>query len=308
MSAPTSSLDEIGEVELRRGDQRARVWRRGATLRTYTVGSREVIVPFSPGQLSLGMHGAVLAPWPNRLDAGRFQFGGESFQVTVNEPERNNAIHGLVWDRDWDLVEHTDAQVMFGVELPATDYGFALHLTLTYALSDGGLWVRCTARNLDQRSAPFGVGFHPWLSPGAAGVDDCQLQVDAERWLRPNDRLLPIEATDIPAQFDFRVARRLGETVIDDAFTAATGPDGYSQVDLISPDGFTATVRSELGLPFWQICTGDFDELGPLRRSGVAAEPMSCPANALASGDHLISIAPGEEHTVEFSLRLRANS
>ena len=44
--------------------------------------------------------GVLLAPWPNRVADGAYEFDGESHQLPLTEPERGNALHGLVtWDR-----------------------------------------------------------------------------------------------------------------------------------------------------------------------------------------------------------------
>ena len=42
-----------------------------------------------------------------------------------------------------------------------------------------------------------------------------------------------------------------------------------------------------------QLYTGD-TLAGPRRRLGLAAEPMTCPPNALQSGEGLIRLEPGE--------------
>ena len=47
------------------------------------------------------------APWPNRLDAGRYSFEGREGRAALDEPVMRNAIHGLersltLWaDRDF---------------------------------------------------------------------------------------------------------------------------------------------------------------------------------------------------------------
>ena len=52
-------------------------------------------------QLCDGAHGAPLIPWPNRLADGRYSFDGADHQLALTEPERHNAIHGLMRWRPW---------------------------------------------------------------------------------------------------------------------------------------------------------------------------------------------------------------
>lgn len=70
------------------GHQRAVVTEVGATLRSFTVGDRQIVAGFGPEQWSTGGHGQVLAPWPNRLGDGRYTFEGVEAQVPLDEPAR----------------------------------------------------------------------------------------------------------------------------------------------------------------------------------------------------------------------------
>ena len=45
--------------------------------------------------------GQVLLPWPNRLDAGSYEFDGRRHQLPLNDPQENAAIHGLVRWAAW---------------------------------------------------------------------------------------------------------------------------------------------------------------------------------------------------------------
>ena len=77
------------------------------------------------------------------------------------------------------------------VIVPTHGYPWPVRVRLTYALTGAGLHVTAEGTNLGATTAPYGIGFHPWLSPGDGAVDDCTLQVDAERHVTVDDRLLP---------------------------------------------------------------------------------------------------------------------
>ncbi|WP_228489216.1 aldose 1-epimerase family protein [Raineyella fluvialis] len=296
------------------GDQEAVITERGATLRAYRVGDRDVVVPFGEDELPPIVHGAILLPWPNRLADGRYRFDGVTHQLPVNEPERDTAIHGLVNERAWTCLEHSDSGVDLALDLtPVPGYPFRLAVQVSYRLTADGLTIRLTTTNTGAARAPYGVGFHPWLSPGAASVDDCLLQVDASAWVRPDERLLPAAVEPVPESYDFSTSRRIGTVAVDDGFVAAVrdnpsaGADvdgGRSWVRLAAPDGRTAAVWMDRPLGHWQVCTGDLPWAGSYRRSGVAAEPMSCPANAFVTGDSLAVLDPGATHSVTWGLVL----
>ena len=45
--------------------------------------------------------GQVLLPWPNRIEDGTYEFEGRRHKLPLNEPDRRNAIHGLVRWAAW---------------------------------------------------------------------------------------------------------------------------------------------------------------------------------------------------------------
>ena len=291
--------------ELVRGDHRAVVTEVGAALRVYSVGARDVVTPFREAEVSPAFHGAVLIPWPNRLADGRYEFAGGQFQVPLTEPSRGTALHGLAcWER-WTLHERSESSVTLGLDLvPTPGYPFALRAAITYALTDAGLEITLATRNLGAVDAPYGAGFHPWLSPGPGSLDDCTLSIDADTWVATDDRLLPTGYEPPPATLDFSAARRLGATVMDDAFVDARFAQGRSWIRLTGSDGRTAAVWMDDTLSCWQVCTGDGTPDPAYHRSGLAAEPMTCVADAFRTGDRLVRLAPGAEHTVRWGLTL----
>ncbi len=293
------------QYNLQSGDQRAVVVEVGAALRAYSAAGRDVIVPFREDEIAPASHGAVLLPWPNRLRDGRYSFDGADYHVPLTEPSRQTALHGLAcWER-WSLVARTGSSVTLGLDLVATHgYPFPLRCEITYALGEGGLEVVLTTGNVGDTDAPYGAGFHPWLSPGPGAVDECALSIDAQQWIRTDDRLLPVAAEPIPEHFDFRTPRVLGDTEFDDAFVDATFRDGLSWIRLRGTDGHTAATWMDGSMTCWQVCTGDAVAAPDYRRAGLAAEPMTCIADAFRTGDNLIRLAPGEASTVRWGLTL----
>ena len=91
--------------------------RSGATLRSYTVGSTAVLDGFGADEWSHSGRGQVLAPWPNRLADGRYEFNGVRAQAALDEPERRNAIHGLVRWMPWTLQTRHQNQLSLRLQL-----------------------------------------------------------------------------------------------------------------------------------------------------------------------------------------------
>ena len=89
------------QFELSAGDYRATIASVGASLRELTWQGRHLVVPFDAHEIRPDYRGAVLAPWPNRVVDGKYQFDGLEHQLALTEPERGHALHGLVVWQDF---------------------------------------------------------------------------------------------------------------------------------------------------------------------------------------------------------------
>lgn len=304
-------------IELAHGEDCAVISTTGAALLDYTVGGRPVVVGMD------AFDGAVLAPWPNRIADGRFDFAGRSHRLPITEPARGTALHGLVAAAEWDIAECAEASLTLRTEIePSQGYPFRISLIVSYTLDEGEIRIAAHSRNRGTEPAPFGFGFHPWIHPGAATIDEAQLVIAAQTWFSVDDRLIPVDerrfdpGSLIPADHDqdeasclvckdFRALRTLGDTTLDDAF-GSPGRDaaGWSWTRLRGADDRTVVIGMDSGFRAWQVCTGD--ELAPdRRRTAIAIEPMACPPNAFATGSQFDVLEPRDELGVEWSIALR---
>jgi aldose 1-epimerase len=187
--------------------------------------------------------------------------------------------------------------------VPTPGYPFPLLVAVTYELTAAGLAVSVTTTNRGAETAPYGVGFHPWLSPGDARVDECTLRLDARSRVSVDERLLPTGTEPVAGPYDLRTPRLLDGIALDDAFVdVLRDADGLSWIRLASPDGREAAVWMDDSMDTWQVCTGD--GIPRIERRGVAAEPMSCIADAFRTGERLVHLEPGASHTVRWGLSL----
>jgi aldose 1-epimerase len=290
------------------GHQRAVITESGATLRSFTNSDRAVVQGFGPEEWSHGGRGQVLAPWPNRLDGGTYEFDGVPAQAPINEIDRRNAIHGLVRWMTWRLTGRAQNRVGLACELhPSPAYPFSLGLEVEYRIGREGLTVTTDAENLGPTDLPFGLGFHPYLTVGTATIDQVRLRVPAHRRLVTDERGLPSGSEGVAGtEFDFTSARPIGVTRLDTAFgDLSRDPDGRFRVDLDQPDGgAAATLWGDERFRYVMVYSGDTLEPGE-RRTGLAVEPMTCPPNALRSGTDLVVLRPRARWTGSWGITPR---
>jgi aldose 1-epimerase len=280
---------------IRSGPQEAIVTEVGASLRSYTVDGADVMDGFALDEMSSAGRGQILAPWPNRLEDGSYERYGKDAHAALDEPANANAIHGLVRWLPWTVRSQGPAQIELGCVLhPQPGYPWRLDLTVAYELGRGGLEVTMNATNLSDGPAPFGVGFHPYVTLGGS-IDDAFLTIPAGRRLLSDDRGLPTTDESVKeTAFDFTTRRRIGVTQLDTAYLDLTrGDDGRVRVEVDDGDrGASVTVWAGRGFDYLMVYTGDTLEPVLRRRRGIAIEPMTCPPNALRTGSGVIRLQP----------------
>jgi len=295
------------QLQLRAGDYQATIASIGASLRELTWQGRPLVVPFAEDEVRPAYRGAVLAPWPNRVVDGKYQYDGVEHQLPLTEPDRGHALHGLVAWQDFAVVWEQPGAVTLTATVPAQDgYPFRIALVVGYALAEDGLTISLEATNTGAGSAPFGASIHPYLCAGPGVVDDWSLELSAARVLTVTpDRLIPRDVqsvTDAPDQFDFRQARVIAATFLDHAFTdLSPDPDGRFSARLTDAAGRGVIMRWGEECRWLQVHTADLPA-PKASRIGLAVEPMTCPPDAFNSGQDLVTLRPGEGTAVQWRI------
>lgn len=204
----------------------------GAALASLTLHGRDVIVPVPPGgDPHAGFHGAFwMAPWANRLDAGRITVAGRDWQMPVNRPIENTALHGFLREHPWRVVgagaDHADLALGFGSP------PFHGEAVLGVRLGAEGLVLRLALRNTGDVPTPMGFGWHPFFvrPPGT------RLRFRATTAFDRDPRTLPINP-HASAGVDG------ADAALDGLDTHFAGWDGVARIS--RPDGLALTLRAE---------------------------------------------------------------
>lgn len=295
MNLPVSSPNGT-EYEIVHGTQRAVVTEVGATLRVYQVHGHDVVTSFPEQAPPVGCQGQHLLPWPNRIRDGRYRWAGTSHQLPVTEPERHNAIHGLLRGVAWHLAGLYRSQVRLQTVLePQPGWPGTLACAICYVLDDHGLTVEVEVTNTGAQPVPFGYGAHPYLKLGNR-IDDASLSLPFTSLLETDERLLPLAVrTGYPAPS----GEPIGATVYDTAFTAPLRDEsGRWRVRLSTAQDWVELWADD-NFGWVQLYT-------PPERDSLAVEPMTCAANAFNPGpthDGLIALAPGDTFRASWGIQ-----
>lgn len=320
MTSPSVPLSGV-QYSLRSGAYEAVIASVGASLRELRHDGRDLVVPFEADEVRPDYRGTTLAPWPNRIVDGTYTFDGETIVTALTEPERSQALHGLLSWQEFEPVERSyggqpgSSVTLAATVAPQSGYPWRVRVETTYALGADGLTQTVRARNLSARPAPFGTGPHPYLKAGPAPLDEWTLALPAASVLEVTpDRLSPVALHPVtehdPDRFDRRAARPLGDVELDHAFTdLETDAGGTAVLRLTDPSGVGVEVTWGAECPWVQVYTGDKPDgpANPDHRNGVAVEPMTCAPDAFNAGSYdydtgLLVLEPGAEFAASWRI------
>jgi aldose 1-epimerase len=245
----------------------------------------------------------LLYPWANRLAAFDYTLAGRSVAVPhditrVALDSRGLPIHGVIGGRmAW---EPTSAPG--GPGAPALMarlswsesrgelfevFPFCHDLRYEARLEGGRLEIAVTVHACGQDAVPVAFGFHPYLSLPGTPRGRWRVELPAMRTLVLDDHQIPTgPGEELPSQ-EFELAER----EFDDGFDAVPAHARFA----VEAAGRRLELELLEGYPCAQV-------YAPRPGEFICFEPMTAPANALRSGDHLRLLAPGESCRARFAV------
>lgn len=288
------------EITLSLGEVSARVSPEGASLTELTVLGKTVIEHVSAQAASQSFAGATLAPWPNRLKDGEWVYEGKKLRFE-NLDDLNNANHGLVFNRTFEVETNTGSTVVFRLNLGEdAGYPFRVQLKVEYALSVSGVTSSIKVENLGSETAPIAFGAHPYI----AVDDECEITITAETQAVNDERMIPIAFEPASKNKNANGSPlRFGGLQIDDCFGGlARDPEGISSCVVRRSSGDQITVWQDEAFKYLMVYAHhSLNELG-MSASGLALEPQTSPANALQSGTDLYLLQPGKTKVANWGI------
>ncbi|MFP3298312.1 MAG: aldose 1-epimerase [Thermocladium sp.] len=251
----------------------------GASLADLRYGSKQIILPYRDDYRVTRAGMAILAPFANRVRNGEYVFNGVIYRLPVNN--EGHAIHGFVKDKEWQVIERSDAFISMGLELKnEPGYPFKLLFNAKYEIRNNGLDFSLMVINADEKAAPITVGAHPYFT----------YTTPRNEWLIDAGDVYRLEAIgNIPTgrMIPQRLVTRVGE--YDDCFKI-----NKDEIQLIFSEDWGISIKLR-GFHFIQLFT-------PSWANAVAVEPMTGAPDAFNNGIGLITLGPGKSISPSFNV------
>jgi aldose 1-epimerase len=138
----------------------------GARIGQITVGTQPLLVEVPPlgGRHAMAWGCFPMVPWAGRVRSGWFVFDGVERQLAINhldgpDPGEAHAIHGLGFDRPWDVTADSEGSCTCSISL---DWEFGGTATHTVALFEDRIVMTLTVESTGT-AFPAEIGWHPWF-------------------------------------------------------------------------------------------------------------------------------------------------
>jgi aldose 1-epimerase len=267
--------------------------RLGGCIAGLRLGGLPVLRPAPPqGLASSRQSGSYpLVPFSNRIAHATLQWQGTRHPLVRNNEPEPHAIHGVGWQRPWEVLESDPAFAMLAYEHRAdTAWPFAFDASQTFRLRPGALEMTLSLTNQSGQPAPAGLGWHPYFvkRPGS------RVRFGASgRWEMGGDKLptalAPSQGLDADCE----------SLDVDHCYAGWSGT-----AELLDP---RLRVRVESTLRWLVVFTNgsrDFIAVEPVSHVNNAASRVAAGADARELG--LVTLQPGASMSAQMTIEMEA--
>ena len=239
---------------------------------------------------------ALLFPFPGRIENGSYIHNQQSFQLEINETKHSNAIHGLIFDKPFEVesietsAENAKVVISYISNKKLSGFPFKFRLIVTYLISNDSLKLSINVKNLGEESFPFGLGWHPYFK--SENLANSYFSFSSEEQLVCDENQIPKTAKRNTLPQNFKLESRF----FDDTFI------------LLNKEVTFKTENYSLDMIFSETSEGFLQIFTPHDRKSIAIEPMSCSPNAFNTHNGLKTLQPSEIYIWQVDLNFRTKS
>ena len=267
----------------------------GGRLEQLRIGNQPIIVEDPSFPYSDSYAASVLFPFVSRVSHGSYEFNGKQFQLHCNTSDGQNALHGLVYNKIFELVSSNandnECEVILKLDQTQEQKGFpyTFELLLTYTFSTSGMSLSVEVTNTSDEVLPFTIGWHPYFS--ISNFENATLQFDADEQVVFDENLIATGTKPNP----FATPLQLGGNSFDDCFIV-----NDSQATLHT-NVYDANIKVDSDDFFLQIYT-------PPNLPMMAVEPMVGMSDSFNNKFGLMQLAPQESYQITWNIDVTFNS
>ncbi len=286
------SEKNLNYVELYNNSSFAKIiLNQGASLQELTIKTIPVIKDIAPISYRESFASSILFPFANRIKDGKYAFNAIEYQAEINQVEENNALHGFVHDKEFELVKKYTTDNKASVVLEYNEaklnkgFPFTYKIQLEYILTSDSLELKVKIENTSKSRFPFTLGWHPYFY--SEDLNNSFLKFESSKHVVFDEKMIPINTKELANFQNFELKNKK----LDDCFYLDS-----NLVEFITPAYHLELSSSEKDI-FLQIYT-------PPKKNTIAIEPTTGISNSFNSKIGLKTLLPKEEYQISWKLKI----
>ncbi len=190
----------------------------GGNLQELILNNQKLIKDMHPLYYADTYASAILFPFANRIQDGKYNYNGESYEFEINEKALNNALHGLVYNKTFELIKQqvtkdfVSITLMFNEINKSVGFPYTYCIQLKYIITVYSLDLTVEVTNTDSKSFPFTLGWHPYFLSNDLFTSSVNFESDKKIVL--DDRNITKGICNNEAEGDFQIK----DQFLDDCF------------------------------------------------------------------------------------------
>jgi aldose 1-epimerase len=237
-----------------------------------------------------------LVPYSNRIAHRHFRFENEEIRLKPNSGTHPHWLHGHGWQRPWRVASAGQQSATLAFDYEPGDWPWAYSAEQTCSLTDDGVRIDLSLRNLASHAMPVSLGFHPYFLRTPSTV----VRAEVTSMWETDETIIPTRRTDATSLLDLGNGARLSAApFIDHCFPGLSG-----SVTIDSPErGLTIAMSASDACRFFHLYV-------PPERDFFCAEPVTAmpdmvnrPESPQETG--MRTLAPGETFAIWMQISAR---
>lgn len=263
----------------------------GGTLQELSLNGLVVIENLAPLTYDLTYASSILFPFANRIKDGTYRYKGEKHQFETNEKKENNALHGLIFNKPFQLIEksssETSATVLLEYDEGNISIGFpyTYNIKLKYVFTKDGVSLSVTATNTSEKTFPFTLGWHPYFL--SKNLYESVVNFESSKKIIMQNRNITEGFKDIEPVADFHIK----DQKLDDCWVLDS-----NEVIFKTPK-YLLTMNSSAENNFLQLYT-------PPKANNIAIEPTTGVSDSFNNKIGLQTLSPNESYEITWSIKI----
>lgn len=263
----------------------------GGRLSNFIFETVQILQDFQPSTYQDNYASAILFPFANRLKNGEYVFNNSSYKLNCNEANKQNAIHGLVYNKTFTCINKALASNYGSVTLQYKNQGFSkgfpfkYTLELTYFLSKKGISLTTNVLNEDEKIFPFTLGWHPYFS--STDLERSFINFESKTKYVCDKHQIISGSTALNIEMPFQ----LKGINLDDGYRLET-----NEIEFLTPQ-YKINITTTSKENFLQLYT-------PQQSNSIAIEPMTGAVDNFNNKIGLQILNPNQSYKLEWNLRI----